>query len=243
MSPDEVSFLTRTSVLDRLCGSLCDATIGTKGSADVLEHLEHNNLFVVPLDRRREWYRYHHLFRELLHSELMRREAELVPTLYSRAAEWHERNEHPEVAIDYAQRCGDAERVARLVLGIANPVWSSGRADTVLRWMEWFSANRLIEQYPAIAVHGSLIHALAGRAGDADRWAAAAERTAPSGVLADGNTMEGSLAYLRALMCRDGLDEMLRDAGLALQGLSPYKPVPTGNAPCPGCVQPAPGPA
>jgi LuxR family maltose regulon positive regulatory protein len=90
--------------------------------------------------------------------------------------------------------------------------------------MEWFSTNRLVEHYPAVAVHGSLIYALVGRAGDADRWAAAAERKAPSGVLPDGNTMEGSLAYMRALLCRDGLDDVRRDARLALEGLSPTSP-------------------
>jgi LuxR family maltose regulon positive regulatory protein len=227
LSAADVNFLTRTSVLDRFCGPLCDAIVGSDGSSRVLERLETNNLFVVPLDRRREWYRYHHLFRELLHAELMRRERRLVPELCRRAAEWHETNELPEVAITYAQRGGDATRVARIVLEIANPVWSSGRVGTVLQWMEWFSANRLVEQYPAVAVHGSLIHALVGRAGDADRWAAAAERSAPSGVLPDGNTMEGSLAYMRALLCRDGLDEVRRDARLALEGLgptSPYRP-------------------
>ena len=224
LSPADVAFLTRTSVLDRFCGPLCDAIVDFDGSSRLLGQLEANNLFVVPLDRRREWYRFHHLFRELLHTELMRRERQLVPELYRRAAEWHETNGLPEVAITYAQRGGEATRVARIVLEIANPVWSSGRVGTVLQWMEWFSANRLVEQYPAVAVHGSLIYALVGRAGDADRWAAAAERTAPSGVLADGNTMEGSLAYMRALMCRNGLEEVRRDARLALEGLSPTSP-------------------
>jgi LuxR family maltose regulon positive regulatory protein len=224
VSRAEASFLTRSSVLDRMFGPLCDTTTGGKGSSQVLERLERHNLLVVPLDRRREWYRYHHLFRELLHAERMRREPQIVAELLGRAAEWYEVNGQPEVAIDYAQRAGDADRVARLVLTIANPVWSSGRVDTVLQWMEWFSANGLVERYPAVAVHGSLIYALVGRAGDADRWAAAAERTQPLGVLADGNTMEGSLAYLRALLCRNGLGEARPDAQLALAGLSPTSP-------------------
>ena len=168
VSRAEASFLTRTSVLDRVCGPLCDAALGGKGSSHALERLERNNLLVVPLDRRREWYRYHHLFRELLHAELMRREPEMVAELLGRAAEWYEANGEPEIAIDYAQRAGDADRVAGLVLTIANAVWSSGRVDTVLQWMEWFSTNGRVEQYPAVAVHGSLIYALVGRAGDAD---------------------------------------------------------------------------
>jgi LuxR family maltose regulon positive regulatory protein len=190
----------------------------------VLERLEARNLMVVPLDHRREWYRYHHLLRDLLRTQLLRREPEIAPRIYRRAAAWYEANALPETAVEYAQRAGDADHVARLVLAEANPMWSSGRIDTVLSWMEWFSANGLVDTYPAVAVHGSLIYALTGRPGDADRWAAAAERTPPNGVLADGNTMEATLAYLRALLCRDGLDELRRDAQLALQGLSPTSP-------------------
>ena len=83
----------------------------------------------------------------------------------------------PEVAIDHAQAAGEADTVARLVLQLANPVWASGRSDTVLRWMEWFETNNLIERFPAIAVHGALMYALTGRPGDTERWADAAEAT------------------------------------------------------------------
>ena len=148
VSRADVSFLTRTSILDRMSGPLCDVTVGGKGSSRVLDRLERRNLLVIPLDRRGEWYRYHHLFRELLHAELMRREPDMVPELHTRAAAWYEANNLPEAAIEHAQHAGDADRVARLVLKVANPVWASGRMDTVLRWMEWFSANDLIEQPP-----------------------------------------------------------------------------------------------
>ena len=128
VSRAEVLFLTRTSILDRMCGPLCDAVIGGTRSGDVLERLERRNLLVVPLDRRREWYRYHQLFRELLSSELRRREPANVAELHLRAATWCEANGQPEAAIDHAQAAGDADRVARLVLQLANPVWASGRA-------------------------------------------------------------------------------------------------------------------
>ena len=74
ISRAEASFLTRTSVLNRMCGSLCDAILDAKGSTAVLEQMEARNLLVIPLDRQREWYRYHHLLRDLLRSELRRRE-------------------------------------------------------------------------------------------------------------------------------------------------------------------------
>ena len=176
ISAAEASFLTRTSVLDRMCGPLCDAILGEKGSGLVLEQMEARNLLVVPLDRRREWYRYHHLLRELLQAELRRREPDLVQDLHFRAAAWFEANAMPEAAIDHAQAAGDYDRVARLILELQQPVWASGRVETVLRWMEWLRDITSAEHYGAIAVHGSLIFALLGQPGEAERWAAAAER-------------------------------------------------------------------
>ena len=224
VSPSDVSFLTQTSILERMSGPLCDATLGVTRSSEVLEQLERRNLLVVPLDRRREWYRYHHLFRQLLLSELRRREPEMVDELHVRAATWYERNGMPEAAVDHAQAARDGDRVAGLVLQLANPVWASGRCDTVLRWMEWFEANDLIELHPAIAVHGALMYALVGEPGATERWAAAAERTSAPGTLADGNTMEATLAYLRALLCRHGPEQMRRDARTSWQGLNPASP-------------------
>ena len=133
----------------------------------------------------------------------------------------------PEAAIDHAQQAGDSDRVVRLVLSVANRVWAEGRLDTVLRWMEWCSNNDVVEHHPEIAVHGALIYALTGNAAAAERWAAAAERSTQQGTLSDGNTLEGTLAYLRTLLCRDGLDQMRGDAQQALLGLhpaSPYRP-------------------
>lgn len=224
VSGSEVSFLTRTAVLDRMCGSLCDAILGATASGRVLEEMESRNLLVVPLDRRREWYRYHHLFRELLQAELRRREPDLVPDLHSRAAEWYEANAMPEAAIEHAQAAGDHDRVARLVLELAQPVWAGGRVQTVLRWMEWLRDATSAEHYGAIAVHGSLIFALLGQPSAAERWAAAAERVSSAGTLPDGSTMESTLAYLRAILSRDGVDEMRRDAQIAWEGLSPASP-------------------
>jgi LuxR family transcriptional regulator, maltose regulon positive regulatory protein len=223
-SPAEATFLTRTSILDTMTGPLCDATLGSTRSGRALEELEDRNLLVLALDHRREWYRYHHLFRELLASELRRREPEIVSELHLRAAEWLEANGMPEIAIDHAQAAGDADRVARLVLSVANPVWATGRADTVLGWMEWFVKNGLVDRYPGIAVHGALMFALMGQPGETERWAVAAERAPSGGMLDDGNTVEATVAYLRALLGRDGVDAMRRDAQISLTGLSPTSP-------------------
>jgi LuxR family maltose regulon positive regulatory protein len=224
ISGAEVSFLTRTSVLDRMCGPLCDAILNEPGSAAVLERLEARNLLVVPLDRRREWYRYHHLLRELLRAELKRREPDLVQDLHFRAAMWFEANAMPEAAIDHAQGAGDYDRMARLILELQQPVWAVGRVETVRRWMEGIRDVTAAEHYGAIAAHGALIFALLGQPGETERWMAAAERASPAGILPDGSTMEGTLAYLRAVLCRAGVAEMRRDARIARDGLSPASP-------------------
>jgi LuxR family transcriptional regulator, maltose regulon positive regulatory protein len=222
-----VSFLTRTAVLERMCGPLCDAVLDTTGSGEVLASLEASNLLVVPLDRRRRWYRYHHLFGELLLAELERREPELVPQLHVRAARWLEANGLPEVAIDHAQAAGDADRVARLVAALTQPAYAAGRVDTVRRWLAWLEERGLVERYPPVAVLGAWAQALVGRPAAALRWADAAEGRSPAaaGALgtqtpADGSTMESHQAMLRALLCRDDVDRMRADAQAAQSGLA-----------------------
>jgi LuxR family maltose regulon positive regulatory protein len=224
ISEAEAWFLSRTSVLDRMCGSLCDAILDVQGSGTLLEQMEARNLLVVPLDRRREWYRYHHLLRDLLRSELRRREPGLVQDLHFRAAAWFEANAMPETAIDHARAAGDYDRVSRLILDLQQRVWGSGRVETVVRWMQWLRDVTSAEYYGAVAAHGSLIFGLLGQPGEAELWAAAAERAVPAGILPDGSTMEATLAYLRANLCRNGISEMRRDARTAWEGLSPASP-------------------
>jgi LuxR family transcriptional regulator, maltose regulon positive regulatory protein len=224
ISEAEASFLVRTSVLPRMSGPLCDAVLGDKGSGALLEQMEARNLLVVPLDRRREWYRYHHLLRELLQAELRRREPDLVLDLHFRAAAWFEANAMPEAAIGHAHASGDYDRVARLILELQQPAWASGRVETVLRWMTWIRDITSAEHYGAIAAHGSLLFALLGQPSEAERWATAAERASPAGILPDGSTIEATLAYLRAILCRDGIAGMRRDAQVAWHGLSPASP-------------------
>ena len=114
--------------------------------------------------------------------------------------------------------------MVRLILELQQPVWASGRVETVLRWMEWIRDVTSAEHYGAVAVHGSLIFALLGQPSEAERWAAAAERSSSAGILPDGSTIEATLAYLRAILCRKGIGEMRRDAQLAWEGLSPASP-------------------
>jgi LuxR family transcriptional regulator, maltose regulon positive regulatory protein len=214
--PELLSFLTRTAVLDRMSGPLCDAVLGTTGSSAVLAWLEESNLLLVPLDRQRHWYRYHHLFHELLTAELNRREPELVPELHRRAASWCEANGLPESAIDHAQAARDADRVARLVWQLALPAYGAGRVDTTRRWFGWFDDQGLLGHYPPVAVLGAWLHALVGQPVAAERWADAAESGPTAGTLPDGSTVQSYRALLRALLCRNGVDRMRADVQAAL---------------------------
>ena len=211
LPPRLLSFLTRCSVLERLSGPLCDAVLATTGSADLLESLARSNLLVAPLDRRRQWYRLHRLFRELLGSRLERREPALAVELNRRAAEWCEGNGLPESAVEYAIAAGDADRAARVVVDLAPPAFAAGRLGQLKRWFDWFEANRLAERYAGVAALGAWINAVAGRPAAAERWADSAER-APEG---DPSTA-GPLALLRAALCRAGGPQMASDAELAL---------------------------
>jgi len=216
-----VSFLTRTSVLERMCGPLCDAVVDGTRSGRLLEALESSNLLLVPLDRRREWYRYHRLFQELLRAELGQREADVVAQLHTRAAAWCEANGLPEMAITHAQAAGDADQVARLVTACTLPAYAGGRLETVDRWFQWFDDHGLIERYPGVAVLGAVLRAVMGQPAAAERWAAAAERASVEATLPDGSTMASWQAQLRALLCRKGLGQMRRDVEIALDGLAP----------------------
>jgi LuxR family maltose regulon positive regulatory protein len=218
--PEQLAFLRRTSVLKRMSGPLCDGVLERTGSALELQALEASNLFLVPLDRHGESYRYHHLFRDLLRRELSEREPELAPVLERQAADWFEAHGDPESALGHAEECGDTDRVARLLGELVLPVSSSGRTAEVERWLDRFDDRARLEDHPAVAAHGALVHALRGRAAEADRWLAAAELGARRGRRgAASRAVRGWISVLRATMCGAGPERMLADAETALADL------------------------
>ena len=211
-----VSFLTRTSVLERLSGPLCDAVLGTPGSAVTLAELARSNLLVVPLDRQGQWYRYHHLFGDMLAAELHRLEPGLIPDLQRRAAQWYERDGRPGEALEYWMQAGDADSVARLVAVLAFPAYQRGMVATAERWFRWIEDHGKAEDYPPVAVMAALAAALTGKPDDAERWARAAERGAFVTSLPDKSlSIQSWLALLNALLCRNGAGQMRADAELA----------------------------
>ncbi|MFL6168192.1 MAG: hypothetical protein ACJ711_00845, partial [Ornithinibacter sp.] len=224
LTDEEVRFLVRTSVVERLCGSLCDALLETSGSARTLERLVGRTMLVLPLDRHREWYRYHHLLRDHLLGELRMDHQVETPRLHSRAAAWYASNGMPEEAVEHAMAAGDATRVGGLVLELMSPVWASGRAGTVLRWMHWLALHPSAQHKAALMAHGSLMYALLGRAAEAEEMADQAQRLPAEGTLPDGSTVAATLSYLRANLVSDGIATMRQDARDAVDGLSPSSP-------------------
>jgi LuxR family transcriptional regulator, maltose regulon positive regulatory protein len=215
------AFLTRTAVLERMCGPLCDAALEARESAATLADLARSNLLLVPLDRRGEWYRYHHLFRDMLLAELRRREPDLIPVLYRRAAQWCEENGAPSEALEYRMKAGDTDAAVGLATVLAFPAYQHGRVATVERWWGWLEDHGAMEAHPPAAVIAAMLAAMTGKPAAAERWARLAEHGAVAVNMPDGSpTTEPWLALLRALLCRDGPGQMRADAELAAKTMA-----------------------
>jgi LuxR family maltose regulon positive regulatory protein len=131
---DVQAFLLQTAILERLCGPLCDAVTGRGDGDTVLAQLEAANLFVIPLDEARRWYRYHHLFAELLRSQLARAQPGQIPELHRRAGRWYAENGDVEAAIDHALQDTDLTEAANLIEQHVFPQLYQGQVTLVLGW-------------------------------------------------------------------------------------------------------------
>jgi LuxR family maltose regulon positive regulatory protein len=170
------NFLLQTAILDRLSGSLCDAVTGQEDGSGMLEALERGNLFVIPLDDQRQWYRYHHLFAEVLQAHLREAQPDRVSALHRRASEWYEQNGLPSDAIRHALAAEDFEGAAGLI-ELAWPTVEDGSLST--KWIGWVKAlpDVLIRARPvlsvwyanALLVNGEM-EAAGARLTDAERW-------------------------------------------------------------------------
>src|SRR5262249_30327211 len=135
-SPELRSFLLRTSILKRFCGPLCDAVADRKDSVALLIELERSNLLLVPLDTKREWYRYHHLFGELLHNEFAATDEEALPFLHRRASAWYRNAGLIVDAAHHAIAAGDVDDAVELVAGHYALFVGQGQLSTVMRWLD-----------------------------------------------------------------------------------------------------------
>jgi LuxR family maltose regulon positive regulatory protein len=209
-------FLRRTAVLDQLSATLCDAVLEETGGQERLRGLEATNLFLIPLDRRREWYRYHAMFQEFLLGELRRVEPEIIMTLHGRAADWYESNGSPAMAIEHLLKTTERERCVELVTKMVLPTYSAGQISTVQRWLSALG-DTAIEQYPPLAVLAGWVTALTAQTAEAQRWAAIIDTASFDGIPADGTASFASArAMLRAIMCPAGVEQAVADASFAV---------------------------
>jgi LuxR family transcriptional regulator, maltose regulon positive regulatory protein len=169
-------FLLQTSILERLNGSLCDAVTTQQGGKARLEALQRGNFFLIPLDDKRHWYRYHHLFSDVLQMHLMTEQPDQVPVLHRRASEWYEHNGSVADAIRHALAAEDFERAANLIELAVPAMRRSRQESTLLGWLQLLP-DELFQRRPVLNVHyaGALLSSgnLEGvevRLRDAERW-------------------------------------------------------------------------
>ena len=228
--PPAQALMLRTSVLERLSGPLCDAVLEQEGSAAMLDALSRSNLFLVPLDDEGGWYRFHHVFAQLLRVELERREPGLAPALHRRAYAWHRDHGTTEEAIQHAIAAGAYAEAAELIQGPWISYANTCRYDTVLAWL-----RRLPDEILSGDVHLLLIQAwvlsLSARREEAALAIAAVERLGDlgAGPLPDGfSSGEASLTMLRACFPWGDIGAQLENGRRAaeLEGPgSPWRPL------------------
>jgi len=210
--PAEIrQFLTRTAVLGRFCAPLCDAVTGSACAAEIIETIERDNLFLVPLDDNRLWYRFHHLFAQVLLSELASTEPAIVPALHRRASAWHQQSGSAEEAIDHALAAGDVAAAVGLIADHWPAYMDIGQVGTVRGWLRWLGDDQ-IGADPVAAHCAAWCAALAGDRQSVRRWLPVLESADDSGSLPDGiRSPRSSAALLRGCFGFDGI-EVMRDS-------------------------------
>jgi LuxR family maltose regulon positive regulatory protein len=221
--PESVQrFLRCTAVLDQLSAPLCDAILQESGADAQLRDLEARSLFLVPLDRRRGWYRYHSLFREFLLGELRRVEPNAVAKLHLRAADWYEANGSPALALEHLLSTTERDRCIQLVAELALPTYQSGQMVILQRWLSALGPSA-VEEYPPLAVVAGWASVLTGQTVDAQRWAAFLDTASFDLMPVDGTaSFDSSRAMLRAVMCDAGPEQMAVDARFAAAAEPPW---------------------
>jgi LuxR family maltose regulon positive regulatory protein len=214
LEPGHVDFLLSTSILDTLSGSLCDAVRGEGGSARILATLARSNVLLVSLDRGGTSYRYHPLFREMLHSELRRLDPGREPELHARASAWHEEHGDLDSAIHHAVAAGNPEHSGELLWRHASSYIGHGRNDALAGWLNHFNDDQLAA-VPSLAVAAASSRLAAGDGDHARHWTSAAARNLARRPSSKQYPLNGAVLLLRALLAERGLAHLGRDAARA----------------------------
>jgi LuxR family maltose regulon positive regulatory protein len=177
--PEDIrAFLLQTALLDRMSGPLCNALTRRIDSSNVLAHLEAANLFIIPLDDERRWYRYHHLFSDLLGNQLARSQPELIPELHRRASRWYEENGDIQASIDHALQDTDLTQAARLIGQHTLGEMYRGQVTMVVGWFDRLP-EVILESAPMLSIFKALalvVMQRSTRRGDVERALQVAER-------------------------------------------------------------------
>ncbi len=210
-------FLARTSILGRFCAPLCDAVLGSGQAAEIIDVLERENLFVVPLDETREWFRYHHLLAQVLTSELAHAEPGIVPALHRRASAWYLASGRVDEAIGHALAAGDVAEAVDLMARHWYAYVSAGRIGTVRAWLRSFP-DQQITAHPIAAHCAAWAAALSGEPEQMQRWLLVLEAAQDAGPTPDGLvSLESSAALLRGVYGSEGLPVMRESARRAAE--------------------------
>ncbi len=195
------NFLLQTSILGRLCGPLCDAVTGQQDGQQVLNTLEKANLFVIPLDDERCWYRYHHLFADLLEQRLRNKQVDLMPELHSRASQWLAQNGFKNEEVDHAFLAQDYARAVELIEEIAEIDWDRARESRLLQWFKMLPDEK-IDANPKLCIFYARELFKSGYMDDTEKKLRAAEQMLESTASGDLNTegLRGMIAVIRAYM-------------------------------------------
>jgi len=211
-------FLLRSSVLDEMSGAACDAVLETHGSAAMLAEIERANLFLVPLDRHGELYRFHRLFADVLRRELARTSPGAVSQLHARASAWFEAQGDGEVAVRHAIAGRDLARASDLVTFHQRSLMNEGRLATLARWLEELSWPEATAEPQLALVRASLAAQTAQPADEIERWLAVAAAGSRIGPLANGiASVESCIAILRSLYLTQGVTPAVAAAKRAVE--------------------------
>jgi LuxR family maltose regulon positive regulatory protein len=211
-------FLLRASVLDELSGAACDAVLETHGSAAMLAEIERANLFLVPVDRHGETYRFHQLFADVLRRELARTRPDAVAALHSRASAWFEAQGDVETAVAHAIAGRDVVKASDLVTLHQRSLANDGRLTTLARWLERLSWPEATAEPQLALVRASLAAQTARPADEIERWLAVAAAGSRSGPLANGiASVESCVAMLRSLYLTQGVGPAVAAARRAVE--------------------------
>jgi LuxR family maltose regulon positive regulatory protein len=239
--PDEIqNFLLQTSILERLCGPLCDAVTGENGGQEILESLEHANLFITSLDDEGKWYRYHPLFAEVLQARLRQNNSEMPAEVHRRASRWYEAHHLIPEAVQHVLAAGEFDRAAQLIGKQRWVLLGRGEANTLHRWLDQLPLE-LLRKHPELSLAYAWIQShleqpetIEAHLLDAEYALAKAISLTSQETVEDPGTIRGEIATLRAEIALSQLDipraivlsrealELLPEENTMMRGITTY---------------------